>query len=478
MARIGLLYVRGSLPCYENFGYLPTDLVREPRDLDRVDMLIIPPGNIVETRAVSQELAEAIIRFAEDGGLVLGICSGLHLLSREVDTGIRRIRCLGLIDAVFRRLIALDWAEIEIVESTWLTRGLVGRKLRGLHIHTYGYPEGDARCFMRSVLPRHNYFYGPITIASGFVGRKDSVLGMLPHLLLDLYPELRENILRELGVSDERPILERNKELRRILSAEIGVDTGIRIAEEKPLDRCKRVIAVVSGESGEGKTFIATGIVGTLRRLGYRVSIAKLGSDLRDVHPALYLLKTSISPFMGIAIAGRRGIYGWTGWREAIRELLGDSDILVIEGVMGLLTGYSRRCGCEYPCSTLEFLECSRIPTILVVSCSRGGIEDAVERAKLYVSIMRRRGVDVLCIALNEFYGDEQELEYVKKNLSVLGVEVYTVPKTCLGSASIPEVDLDIHTYAITAMEIVSRSIPVEHVINSAPCIDLELYSS
>ncbi len=469
MVRIGLLYVRGSLPLYESFGYLPTDLVREPRDLERPDMLIIPPGNIVETNSVDSGLAKAVQRFADNGGLVLGICSGLQLLAREVDTGLRRVEGLKLIDVTMRRLIALDWAEIEITESTWLTRGLVGKRLRGLHIHTYGLAEGSAKPFLMSYLPRHNYFAGPIAIPSGFIGKGDNVLGMLPHFLLDLYPELRENVLRELGVSNESSIVERNRELRKALRRELGVNSGVTV-DTRQFPRCKKVLAVVSGETGEGKTFVVTGLAGALRKLGYNVTVAKLGSDLRDLHPALYLIKQSISPCMGIALRGRRAVYGWISWQRAFTLLLKNADILIVESVMGLLTGYSKRCGCRSPCSTLEFLECSRIPALLVLSCSRGGFEDAVERALLYISILRQRNLDVVAVVFNNFYGDEIDRQYVVKRLVNHCGNIYTIPSVDLGPASIPETDLDLHQYSFSALAAISKSIPIDKLIEEIPC--------
>ncbi len=458
------------MPCYEGFGGLPTDLVRRPEDLDHIDMLIIPPGNIVETKSTSVELAEAVKRFAENGGLILGVCSGMQLLSREVDTGARRIECLNLIDASIRKLIALDWADVEIIGSTWLTRGLVGKKIRGLHIHTYGLTEGSARPFLKSYLPRHNYFSGPISLFSGFVGRNDNVLGILPHFILDHYPEIRDNLLRELGVSDYKELAERNRELRRKIKRELGINTGVRVEEEKRIG-CKKVIAIVSGETGEGKTFIATGIAGALHARGYRVAVAKLGSDLRDLHPALYLMKKPVSPSMGVMIAGSRGVYGWVPWRRALEELLGASDVLVVETVMGLLTGYSRRTGCSTPSSTLEFLECSRIPVVLVVSCRRGGVEDAVERASLYLDLLSDRKIPVVSVVLNEFYGGREEFMYAEKLRSK--TRVFIVPRAGLGRARVPEVDLDIDRFSLEALRAVSQSVNPEFLLSSTPCYDL-----
>ena len=54
--RIGLVYLPGALPCFEDFGNLPTDLVVADALVDGkpasevLDMLIIPGGTLVESQ--------------------------------------------------------------------------------------------------------------------------------------------------------------------------------------------------------------------------------------------------------------------------------------------------------------------------------------------------------------------------------------------------------------------------------------------
>ncbi len=466
MVEVGLLYVKGSIPTYEEFGNLPTTLVRRGEDLRRVDLLIIPPGNIVESKGVNGELGEAIVEFAEDGGLILGICSGLQILSEYVDTGVRRVEGLGLLRVRASRLIGLDWAEVKVTGKTWLTKGLTGETVKGLHIHTYGRLEGEDRHFLESRLPRHNYFSGPVTIPSGFVNREGNVIGALPHKLLDVNPVLRDNVLSELGVTDESLIIERNRELRKALSSELGVDTGIKAFEGGAgVNECVK-LAVVSGETGEGKTFVTAGLAGAARLKGLRVRVAKLGSDLRDLHPSLYLIKEGVRGCEALMIKGFNDVFGWVKWFEGVKELCRDADLLIIEGVMGVLTGSCRECGCLTPCSTLEFLKCSGIPALLITSCRNGGVEDAVFRASKYLGLLRGEGVRVAGVVINEFYGGKEELRYVRNALKGLGVKVYVIGKASMPAHSIPEVDLDLHRYSLEALKLVSRSVSIDELIN------------
>jgi len=44
---IGILDIKGALPCFENFGNLPTKIIDENnvKIIDDLDMLIIPEGS-------------------------------------------------------------------------------------------------------------------------------------------------------------------------------------------------------------------------------------------------------------------------------------------------------------------------------------------------------------------------------------------------------------------------------------------------
>ena len=478
MVEVGLLCVPGSMPLYEGFGGLPTKAVSKPEDLEGVDLLIIPPGNIVESGGLGGGLGEAIVEFAEDGGLVLGVCSGLQTLAEEVDTGLRRVEGLGLLRVRASRLIGLDPAEVRVVGRSWLTKGLEGRVLKGIHIHTYGRLEGADRRVLESRLPRHNYFSGPVTIPSGFVSSGGNVVGVLPHKLLDLNPEVRENVLNELGVRDERALLERNRELVRRLRSELGVGTGVKVGStrlKEPRPKPK-AFAVVSCLTGEGKTFVTAGLAGLARSAGLEVRVAKLGSDLRDLHPALYLIKEGVDESQSILIGTSRGALGQTRWADSLRRLGEGADLVIVEGVMGVLTGSCRSCGCGAPCSTLEFLKCSGLPAVLVVSCGRGGVEDAAFRANAYARLLIGEGVRLLAVIINEVYGGAAEERYLRNALSGLGVPAYLVRMAAVGRHSTPEVDLDLHRYALEALRAVGEGVGasgLERMLGRAPPLRL-----
>ena len=95
--------------------------------------------------------------------------------------------------------------------------------------------------------------------------------------------------------------------------------------------RLPRVV-IAAPASGHGKTMLATGLMGALRRAGTRVSGHKIGPDYID--PGYHALAT-----------GRpgRNLDPWLVGEQRVAPLLchgaGDAEIAVIEGVMGLHDG-------------------------------------------------------------------------------------------------------------------------------------------
>ena len=211
--RIGLSYLMGALPCFEAFGNLPTDLVRQDGLVDGkpaskvLDMIIIPGGSLVESRTVTKGIANQIRLMAEGGKFVLGICSGFQILSRGTDIGrlsptpIFR-EGMGLIDAEFKPLICTDQVKARVVGKSWLTDE-VGAEVEGFHCHTYGDIKlgGESKLLLTSRVKRLNYFRDPKDIISGASNEEGNVVGVLAHALLDKNPTIIRGISKSLEIS-------------------------------------------------------------------------------------------------------------------------------------------------------------------------------------------------------------------------------------------------------------------------------------
>jgi cobyric acid synthase len=155
--RVGLVYLPGALPCFEDFGNLPTDLVCADALVDGkpasevLDMLIIPGGSLVESQSVNEKVTHEILKMADAGKFVLGICSGFQILAKETDVGrlstfpITR-EGLGLLDAEFKPLVCTDRVTATVVDKSFITQE-IGKEVSGFHCHTYGkiLLHGDAK---------------------------------------------------------------------------------------------------------------------------------------------------------------------------------------------------------------------------------------------------------------------------------------------------------------------------------------------
>ena len=198
--RVGLIYVQGALPCFETFGNLPTDLIREDGLVDgkpasdMLDMIIIPGGSLVESQSIGTSLKSEISKMAEAGKLVLGICSGFQILSYGTDVG--RLSPtpiwkagLGLLDVEFKPLICTDQIKATVVGASGLTDD-VGAEVSGFHCHTYGEItiQKNAKPILISHVNRLNYDKQKQDIVSGVTNLEGNVIGVLPHGLMDRNP--------------------------------------------------------------------------------------------------------------------------------------------------------------------------------------------------------------------------------------------------------------------------------------------------
>ena len=80
MKKIGILYVKGSLPNFEDFGKLPTHLLKNngmvngKKAHEVLDGLIIPGGSIIESESITPEVASVIRKMDDQGKFILGMC--------------------------------------------------------------------------------------------------------------------------------------------------------------------------------------------------------------------------------------------------------------------------------------------------------------------------------------------------------------------------------------------------------------------
>jgi cobyrinic acid a,c-diamide synthase len=159
---------------------------------------------------------------------------------------------------------------------------------------------------------------------------------------------------------------------------------------------------VISGtHSGVGKTTVATGLMAALSGRGLRVASAKVGPDFID--PGFHSLAT-----------GRpgRSLDAWLSGDELLAPLAAaaghGSDVLVIEGVMGLFDG-SAQPGCDG--STAAVARLMDAPVVLVVDASAmsgsvaalvHGYRDLDPRVRFAGVILNRVGSEGHAVLLRE----------------------------------------------------------------------------
>ena len=119
-------------------------------------------------------------------------------------------------------------------------------------------------------------------------------------------------------------------------------------------------IVFAAAASGSGKTTIAVGVIGALRRRGMRVAAAKVGPDFID---AAHLSAASGMP--------TRNLDTWLASPEGVRRSFArgaaNVDITIIEGVMGLFDG---RFGTDEG-STDSAARALDAPVVLVLDCGK-----------------------------------------------------------------------------------------------------------
>jgi len=477
--RIGLVYVPGALPCFEAFGNLPTALVREYGLIGNMpasevlDMIIIPGGSLVESGTIKDQLKREILQMADDGKLVLGICAGLQVLANGTDIGrlsatpIMR-KGLGLIDAEISPLICTDQVKATIVAPSQLTDA-VGQEVTGFHCHTYGniITHKNSKTILISHPKRVDYFKEAKELVSGVSNQKGNVIGVFLHSLLDRNALIIDGIAKSLKITAKElaEIRAINAKLQAQIHDEIGVSTNTysKIKAE-PKGKTARTLLITALSSESGKTFIVTGLAGALKKRGINVGVTKIGGDIRDLVPSLYLIKEPMRSYSSIKI----GKSGWQSPLESIKAASQDYEFVIIEGAMSAFTGMLYTLG-QRPFSTVEVAASLGVPTIVVAGCNKEGIEGGVVSTLNYVKLLKSIGVNVVGVILNKVhvsYLTEDLKSVIRQAFKNAGVQLLgIVPRVDVeGRGAIPEIEIKFEEFGAKAIETVEKSIDLDKV--------------
>jgi len=478
--RIGLAYLSGALPCFEAFGNLPTDLMRKDGLVDGkpaseiLDMLIIPGGSLVESQSINPVVAGEILKMAKAGKFLLGICSGLQVLAKQIDIGrlstVPLIReGLGLIDADFQPLVCTDQVKAEIVDKSFLSE-TVGMEVSGFHCHTYGKAvlHDDAKPIMVSHIQHANYRKAPQDLVSGIANKEGNVVGVFVHALLDQNPLIIDGIAKSLDIDslELQGIRKANAKLVAAMKHEIGINTNIQpaiVAKKTPV-----MVLVTALGSGSGKTFLVTGMAGALKKRGYNVGLIKIGGDIRDSVPALYLVKESIKSYSSIKISES----GWTPPKESVEQACKEHDFLFVEGAMSAFTGLLNN-KISRPASTLEVAASLDASVIVVVSCDKEGIEGGLVNVLNYVNVLKLLGINPMGVILNKMstsYLTDEDKQTIQLAFENAGVKLIgVVPNLKFEKRGMtPEIEICYEEFGTQAIAVVERYINIDQLVDLA----------
>ena len=417
-----------------------------------LDGLIIPGGSIIESQSVSNEIKKEITRMSSDGKFILGMCSGFQLLANKTDIG-RKSPCpveregLGLLNVSFSPMVGTDRVEANIINDSFLTEDIIGEKITGFHCHTYGNITGDAKPILNSIVKRTNYRNDPREILSGVTNDDGNVVGLMVHGALDENLGLATNILKFLDASngDVSEIKIANRRLIQNIKSEVGIDTGITVEADLSIsnDPIPKMIMIGSTGSDSGKTFLTTGLVGVLRKRGYKVGVIKIGPDIRDIVPSLYLNKEKMENFSSIQIGG----LGWKEMSQVLDSIKSKNyDLVIVEGVMSIFTGMLNE---KVPFSSAEIAIASNIPVLMVSQCNKGGIETAAVDIVAHIELMEKLGIKTVGAVLNKVY-DKKIANNVSRFIERKIKPEYLafVPKVSLTErGNMPEVEIKLEDF-------------------------------
>ena len=481
MINIGLVYTKGSVAGFEDFGNLPTSLVGENGLVNgnpaskELDGIIIPGGTLIESNSIDCDVFNEIKIMAKEGKPVIGICAGYQVLGNSIDIGRKSPvpiikEGLGLLDVDFTPLISNDRVKAEVVGDSILTKNV--NSVTGFHTHTYGKITGDAKTLFYSYFKRVNYGDVEKRVVSGSVNDDGNVIGTMIHNILDENPKVLENLYEFLDINDEdlSSIHERNSLVKKEMHSTVGVgDLPVQdLTSSSPFYKFKKkdgelpyCLVIGSTGSDSGKTFLTTGLVGALRELGLNVGVLKVGPDVRDTVTSLYLTKGKMEDFASIKI----GHLGWMDLEDVFKSLKNSNyDIVLVEGVMSVFTGLLNE---KTPYSTCEIAKAGNLPVLLVSSVNKGGIESAAVDLTAHAEILSKMGIKVNGILFNKVYDENifnNLTDYVKTNSNV--EEVLHMPKIKLEErGATPEVEIKYDLFSLEALKSVKNNVDLLKIV-------------
>ncbi|MCQ6253869.1 AAA family ATPase [Methanocaldococcus sp.] len=445
---IGILDIKGSLPLFEDFGNLPTKIIDEKnyKEIKDLEVLIIPGGSLIESNSLTNELKKEIVNF---DGYIIGICSGFQILSKKVDVGRKSTipifrEGLGLLDVEFYPLVCTDRVKFELKKS------IFGEGVgEGFHCHTYGdikIVDKETKILTISNVKKLNYKINEEKniISGAFKGK---VFGTMAHNFLD-NEFIRDNFLKHLNVEEDEKeeIFTKNKIIKEELkkrALKYRINPKLYHKEDKSKDKNKKYgIILLSTSSNSGKTFITTAISG---KLDGKVFVAKIGGDVRDIVPPLYLLREKMTKYNSIKIGER----GWVKVNEFL-EYVKNSEYkyIIVEGVMGAFTAAFKNLSSYQIAKKLGF------SVYIISSCNLSGIEGAFIEAISYYNLLKDIGIKVEGIILNKVY-DWNIFNKLKELAEKYNIKLYGVGKVSNESRGlIPEIEIDYESFCKNALNV------------------------
>jgi len=226
-------------------------------------------------------------------------------------------------------------------------------------------------------------------------------------------------------------------------------------------------VVIAAPASGSGKTTVATGLMGALRRAGHRVASAKVGPDFID--PGYHALATgrpgrNLDPVLvGEDLVGPLYRHGSAG-----------ADITVIEGVMGLFDGrITDQPISPPPGSTAQVAALLGAPVILVVD-ARGQSQSIAALLHGFSTFDSAIGIGGVILNRVGSPRHEQVLHQAceQAGVPVLGAIPRTaeleVPSRHLGLVTAVEHGRLAHRAVAAMTELVSRHVDIRAVVGCA----------